>query len=213
MLKRFCLLSIAALSILFAFLPFAPTTTPVQAVGNNAKPILGWSSWSLQSISVPGYGIPWLNITHIKQASDLLKQKLGAVGFNTISIDSGWWQTSAWQGGPIAGDLYDSNGRPRSEPTKFPNGVTEAINYIHANGQKAGFYYVVGLPKAVYDANYPILGTSCHARDIAVQPLTNTNGWQDHWKINFLIPVPRHISIPLPICSLPGKSTISSWMV
>ncbi|KAB8139693.1 carbohydrate-binding protein [Chloroflexia bacterium SDU3-3] len=195
MIRRLCSIGLVALVALASLAPVAPLAPPAQAAplsyhtGLNAKPMMGWSSWSLQSLSTStGYGIPWLNITNIKRMSDLLKQKLGAYGYNQISIDSGWWQTSAWQGGAIAGDLYDSYGRPRPEPNKFPNGVTEAINYIHANGQKAGFYYVVGLPKAVYNANYPIMGTNCHARDIAVQPLRNTNGWQDHWAINYANP-------------------------
>ena len=195
MFKPVRLLSLMVIALLLGLSPVAPASTPAQArprayhTGLNPKPLMGWSSWSLQSLTgISGYGIGWLNITNIKRTSDLLKQKLGAYGYNLVSMDSGWWQTAEWRGGAIAGDLYDNYGRPRPEPTKFPNGVTEAINYIHANGQKAGFYYVVGLPKVVYNANYPILGTTCRARDIAVQPLRNTNGWQDHWAINFSNP-------------------------
>jgi hypothetical protein len=37
----------------------------------------------------------------------------------------------------------------------------------------------------VYDSNLPVSGTSCRTRDIAVQPLTATNKWGSHWKINY----------------------------
>jgi hypothetical protein len=62
------------------------------------------------------------------------------------------------------------------------------VNYIHRNGQKAGIYWVPGVPKAVEAANLPIMKTPYHAQDILVAPYTNGNGFGSAYKIDFTKP-------------------------
>jgi hypothetical protein len=53
-------------------------------------------------------------------------------------------------------------------------------SYIHGLGEKFGMYVTPGIPKAAYDQNTPIQGTSFHARDIVSDTTdyeTNYGGW------------------------------------
>jgi len=36
------------------------------------------------------------------------------------------------------------------------------VDHIHANGQKAGIYWIPGIEQPAVDGNYPILGTPYH---------------------------------------------------
>jgi hypothetical protein len=162
-------------------------TLPARAANNGlgTLPLMGWSSWSLESTNLTGYGIPYLTAENLISQSDYLHKKLQPAGYNYFNIDSGWWMDSSWKGGKIQGDQYDAYGRPMPDPVRFPNGIAAVANHIKANGQHLGMYYIVGLPRVVFYANPPILGTTCHAQDIITHPLKLTNGWQDHWAIDF----------------------------
>ena len=144
------------------------------------KPYMGWSSWSLESTAASGYGTQWLTEAHVKAEADVVHQKLQQSGYQYINIDAGWWIDSNW-----SNPTYDAYGRPVPNPGRFPDGIANVANYVHNEGLKLGIYYAVGLDIPVYNANYPIYGTSCHTQDIAVQPLTRTNGWQGSYAINY----------------------------
>jgi hypothetical protein len=83
---------------------------------------------------------------------------------------------------------YDAYGRPLADSTKFPDGMAATVEYIHRNRQKAGIYWVPGVPKVVATENTPILNTSYHVQDILVIPYTSGNGFGSTYKIDFTKP-------------------------
>ena len=153
--------------------------TCASAQVNNAgqKPYLGWSSFSQQTIQ--GDFLTQANM--ITQSDALKASGLQDHGFVYINLDSGW------QGS------FDQNGRPIPNSTTFPD-IKAMVDHIHANGQKAGLYWIPGIEQPAVDGNYPILGTSYHTQDIAVIPLAKGNAFAAnppnpyHDKIDFTKP-------------------------
>ncbi|GHO99793.1 alpha-galactosidase [Reticulibacter mediterranei] len=146
--------------------------------GLGATPYLGWSSWSLTGNHVSGYGNSWLNAAHVEAQSDAMHQKLQSHGFAYINLDAYWYKVSS---GVFGVDAY---GRWTPDTTRFPD-LAAVGSYVHHNGQKFGLYLVPGIPKNAVDQNTPIKGTSCHAKDITVQPLTEGNHFKNTYKIDY----------------------------
>lgn len=143
-----------------------------DAIGD--KPYLGWSSWSLQATKYPGYaGQGWLSAQHIKEQSDAMAAKLQAHGYRYINMDSGW------RGG------WDEFGRPTANPERFPGGIKEVADYVHAKGQKLGIYYVPGIDDDLLALNPPIQNTRFHISDIVFSPRCRANGWGGGNAIDF----------------------------
>lgn len=141
------------------------------------KPYLGWSSWSLQATKYPGYGMPWLTETHIRETSDAMREKLQAYGYTYINLDSGW------------ASGFDAYGRPAPDLKRFPDGIEGIARYVHGNGQKLGIYWIPGIGRDVYEANPAIEGTPYHIRDIVKIPLSDGNAFGDwHLKIDYSKP-------------------------
>jgi alpha-galactosidase len=158
----------------------AITHAPVaqaQVNGEAYRPYLGWSSFSQQVLD--GSFLTQANI--VAQSDALFSSGLQQHGFTYINIDSGW------QGS------FDGNGRPIPNLSTFPD-IRAMIDHIHANGQKAGIYWIPGIEQPAVDGNYPILGTSYHTRDIVVTPLQPGNAFAGaspnpfHDKIDFKKP-------------------------
>ncbi|MFB9275425.1 glycoside hydrolase family 27 protein [Cohnella cellulosilytica] len=138
------------------------------------KPLMGWSSYSLQVYNEDG--INWVTAARVKAQSDAMAAYLQDYGYEYINIDAGW------DGG------IDGYGRPVPKSALYPDGIQDVIDYVHDNGQKIGLYTIPGLPKAAYDNDTPILGTSCTARDIVVLPLRSADYWDINYKIDFANP-------------------------
>lgn len=164
---------------MFSIASLLLTRAAVQAQVNEAgqRPYLGWSTFSEQTIN-GGF----LTQANIMAQSDALRASgLQAHGFGYINIDSGW------QG------LFDANGRPIPNPATFPD-IKALIDHIHANGQKAGIYWIPGIEQPAVDGNFPILGTPYHTQDIVVEPLAPGNAFAApapapyHDKIDFTKP-------------------------
>jgi hypothetical protein len=145
--------------------------------GLGKKPFMGWSSWSLEATTFPGYGVGWLTEAHVKAQSDAMHEKLQKFGYNRVNIDSGWHDK-----------LYDAYGRPLPDPAKFPDGIAGTAAYVHKNGQLLGIYYNPGIQDELYNLNPPILGTSAHIRDIVFQPKRPATGWRSNYRIDFSNP-------------------------
>jgi len=161
------------ITVVVAFLPCA------SAQVNNAgqEPYLGWSSFSQQTIQ--GDFLTQANM--ITQSDALKASGLQEHGFVYINLDSGW------QGS------FDQSGRPIPNSTTFPD-IKAMVDHIHANGQKAGIYWIPGIEQPAVDGNYPILGTPYHTQDIVVTPLAKGNAFAAnppnpyHDKIDFTKP-------------------------
>ncbi|GCE09940.1 alpha-galactosidase D [Dictyobacter aurantiacus] len=156
--------------------------TPSAMNGLAQTPYMGWSSWSLESTKYPGYNTNWLTAANIETQADALHAKLQSHGYNYVNIDAGWWMDYNWK------PTFDAYGRPIPFPDRFPDGMASVASHIHQLGLKVGIYYGAGMDFAVYDNNYPIYGTSCHAQDIAVKPLQKTNGWLGAYAIDYSNP-------------------------
>ncbi|MFJ1747700.1 glycoside hydrolase family 27 protein [Streptomyces sp. NPDC088116] len=165
-------------------LPLALTlsTGAAEAKTPYVKPFMGWSSWSVESSSRDGYGTRWLNEGNIKNAADSLSGKLSSAGYKNLNIDAGWNFDYDWN------FHTDANGIPDADKDRFPSGMPALSDYVHGKGLKLGLYGAAGLEQEVYNKNAPILGTNCHAQDIAVKPLTPTNKWGGNWKIDYSNP-------------------------
>ncbi len=157
------------------------TTTYAASNGLVPQPFLGWSSWSLTGAHVSGYGKSWMTASDIEAQSDAMHQKLQASGYSYINLDADWYQQS---GSDFA---VDADGRWTPDTQRFPN-LGALGTYIHKNGQKFGLYLVPGIPKLAVQQNTPVLGTTCHANDIAVQPLTAGNHFGNTYKIDYTKP-------------------------
>ncbi|MGO4274201.1 glycoside hydrolase family 27 protein, partial [Paenibacillus sp. TAF58] len=157
------------------FAVFIPKGQPVLAADNGLaqKPYMGWSSYSMQVYHNNGN---WITAAQIIAQSDAMHATLQPHGYNYINVDA------AWNGS------MDEYGRPQPSTTLYPNGLSEVINHVHNNGQKFGLYFIPGMSPAAYDANLPIYGTSCHAQDIVVLPLTTSDYWNIGYKIDFSKP-------------------------
>ncbi|MGY0019670.1 glycoside hydrolase family 27 protein [Streptomyces sp. cg35] len=176
-IRRAALTAACALPLALALpSPAAQAKTPY------VKPFMGWSSWSVESSSRSGYGTHWLNEDNIKNAADSLSGKLSASGYKNLNIDAGWNFDYDWN------FHTDTHGIPDADKDRFPSGMPALSDYVHGKGLKLGLYGAAGLEKEVYDKNAPILGTGCHAQDIAVKPLTPTNKWGGSWKIDYSNP-------------------------
>jgi hypothetical protein len=151
-----------------------PNTSIVKASDNGLaqKPYMGWSSYSMQVF----HNANWITAAQIMAQSDAMHKILQPHGYNYINVDSGWTGT------------MDEYGRPQPSTTLYPNGLSEVIEHVHNNGQKFGLYFIPGMSPAVYDANLPIYGTTCHAKDIVVYPLTTADYWNIDYKIDFSKP-------------------------
>jgi alpha-galactosidase len=182
---------LCSLIALMTFMPIQHGHAQVNKPGE--KPFLGWSSWSQESHTFTNNsgamagGEAWLTEAQIKTQSDALRLTgLQWHGWEYINIDSGWALSQV--NSTDSANYYDSYGRPLPDTTKFPDGMRATAEYIHRNGQKAGIYWVPGVPKAVAAANLPILNTPYHAQDILVTPNTSGNGFGSSYKIDFTKP-------------------------
>jgi alpha-galactosidase len=161
------------LEIFLLALSFTAVSAVAQVNGLGAKPYLGWSTYSQQTI-VPSSTV--MNEQNILAQSDAMRSSgLGAHGFRYINLDAGW-----------SGD-NDAYGRTLWNTTEFPH-FLDMIQHIHANGQKVGIYLLPGLGTSIYSANLPIFGTQYHAQDIVALPLNYGQGFGYGYKIDFTKP-------------------------
>ncbi|HEX3437279.1 MAG TPA: CBM35 domain-containing protein [Pseudacidobacterium sp.] len=167
------------IALLSLFTAFIIGTAVAHAQANNVgqQPYLGWSTFSEQTINGS-----FLTQANIQAESDAMKSSgMQDHGFTYINIDSGWMGS------------FDGNGRPIPNTTTFPD-IKALIDHIHANGQKAGIYWIPGIEQPAVDGNYPILNTQYHTQDIVAIPLAQGNAFAGalpnpyHDKIDFTKP-------------------------
>ena len=97
---------------------------PLCATADN-PPLMGWSSWNT-------YGFQINDSVIQAQADAMVKLGFKDCGYNHINIDDGFF------GG------RDAQGKLLIHPTRFPNGLRGLVDYIHAQGLKAGIYSDAG---------------------------------------------------------------------
>ena len=97
---------------------------PLCAAAEN-PPLMGWSSWNT-------YGFQINDSVIQAQADAMVKLGFKECGYNHINIDDGFF------GG------RDAEGNLLIHPERFPNGLRGLVDYIHAQGLKAGIYRDAG---------------------------------------------------------------------
>lgn len=88
-------------------------------------PTMGWSSWNTYRVNISDKLI-------MKQADAMSRNGLKEVGYKYINIDDGYF------GG------RDASGELITHPVRFPNGLKQTVDHIHALGFKAGIYSDAG---------------------------------------------------------------------
>ncbi|WP_033279739.1 fibronectin type III domain-containing protein [Streptomyces sp. NRRL F-525] len=157
----------------------APTSAGHQQAALAAKPYMGWSSWSLEATSYPGYGgVSWLTEAHVKQQADVVASKLKSHGYEYINVDAGW----------VNG--FDQYARPKPNATTFPHGMKSLGDYLHHKGLKFGLYLAVGLDPAAYGDGTTAVHNApgCTTSDVVYPDLRKTNGWNSAYKMDFTNP-------------------------
>jgi alpha-galactosidase len=152
--------------------PSPPSSSTIAA-----RPYSGWSSFSQQTLTPE-----FLTQANMEAQSDTMRSSgLQAHGYDYINVDSGW------MGG------FDEFGRPIPNLMTFPD-IKAMYDHIHANGQKGGIYWIPGVEEPAVAANYPIMGTPYHIRDILAEPYRAGNSFGGdgtspyHYKIDFSKP-------------------------
>ncbi|MHA6757190.1 glycoside hydrolase family 27 protein [Streptacidiphilus sp. PAMC 29251] len=165
MYKRALVATVALASSLF--ISTLTGSAPAQAQDNGASqtPPMGWSSWS--SLRYDPSEAKLKNQAQAMHDSGLL-----AAGYKYINLDDYYIKNP--------GTTVDQYGRWVVDTGKFPDGMKNLGDFVHGLGEKFGMYVTPGIPKAAYDQNTPIEGTSYHARDIVSSTSTfesNYGGW------------------------------------
>jgi len=129
------------------------------------RPPLGWNSYD-------SFGC---FITESRALANLavFAERLKPHGYEYFVIDAGWYRRYDLAGREFPGKddtysvLHDEYGRPLPAPNFFGNGIKPLADACHAAGVKFGVHMMRGIPRAAVEANTPIKGTDCRARDIA----------------------------------------------
>ena len=123
------------------------------AAGVADTPLLGWSSWSMESSTRPGLNPngsgSWLTQANQLKQVDAVAENLKPSGYQYINIDAGWSRDIT--GGGWDTLHFDANGREIASPQRFPDGMKPVADYIHSKGLKAGIYLAVGLDIPAYN--------------------------------------------------------------
>jgi alpha-galactosidase len=118
----------------------------------------------------------------IRQAADVMAEKLRPHGYEYVVIDAGWYYQSR------AGADYtkwtmamDDVGRQVPGPEMVPSsaggaGFAPLAQYVHSTGLKFGVHLMRGVPRLAVERNLPIEGHTARAADIADK--NSVSSWQ-----------------------------------
>jgi len=116
---------------------------------------MGWNSYTGYSIAVTE--------NELLKNIDFLSEKLLPYGYDTVTVDNGWFLSGQGKGITIALDKY---GRPESHEHFFPHGLKYTIDYAHKKGVKFGIWLLRGINRRAVEENLPVEGTRYRMQDI-----------------------------------------------
>jgi hypothetical protein len=129
-------------------------------------PPMGWNSWNSFAVTI--------NEAQALETARIMARELLPAGYSIFTIDHQWYDPRA-KGYEYNADIrpvMDGFGRFQPDPVRFPSsadgkGFAALASTVHALGLKFGIHRMRGIPRAAYEANLPVAGTSYRARDIA----------------------------------------------
>ena len=127
---------------------------PVKSA-KRLSPPMGWNSYTGYSIYVTEEEL----LTNI----DFLSKKLLPYGYDTVTVDNGWFLSGRGKDAQMALDKY---GRPDSHEHFFPRGLKYTIDYAHKRGVKFGIWLLRGINRRAVHENLPVEGTKYRMKDI-----------------------------------------------
>jgi alpha-galactosidase len=123
--------------------------------------VRGWNSWDGDANPV--------NEADVLAAAAWMRDNLLQYGFDTITIDGGWYSNAS------RGNIIDAWGLPVPDPARFPSaaggaGLLPLARQVNAMGLKLGAWTIRGITPEAFAADLPIKGSSFTARDVGVAP-------------------------------------------
>ena len=125
------------------------------APADRLAPPMGWNSYT-------GYSIAVTEAELLKNI-DFMSEKLLPYGYDTVTVDNGWFLSGIGKGIEISLDEY---GRPDSNEHFFPHGLKYTIDYAHKKNVKFGIWLLRGIVRRAVDENLPVEGTKYRMKDI-----------------------------------------------
>lgn len=119
------------------------------------SPPMGWNSYTGYRTSIPE--------KEMLKNIDFISEKLLPYGYDTVTVDNGWFLSGRGKGVAMALDQY---GRPDSHEYFFPRGLKYTIDYAHKKGIKFGIWLLRGINRRAVKENLPVEGTPYHMQDI-----------------------------------------------
>ncbi len=116
---------------------------------------MGWNSYTGYSIAVTE--------DELLKNIDFLSENLRQYGYDTVTVDNGWFLSGQGKGISIALDKF---GRPESHKHFFPHGLKYTIDYAHKKNVKFGIWLLRGINRRAVEENLPVEGTKYRMQDI-----------------------------------------------
>lgn len=142
----------------------ADAVTVARPAVQQLTPPRGWNSYTGYSIAVTQ--------EELHKNIDFLAEHLLEYGYDTVTVDNGWFLSGMGEGIEIALDEF---GRPVSHPHFFPKGLQHTIDYAHSKGIKFGIWLLRGINRTAVERNLPVEGTDLRMADIVDKK--STCGW------------------------------------
>lgn len=132
----------------------------------------GWNSWDADAGPVTE--------ANILAAATWVRDNLLSFGFDTITIDGGWYSNLT-----SGGSITDAYGLPMPDPARFPSaaggaGLLPLAKRVNAMGLKLGAWTIRGVTTEAFAANLPIRGSAFSARDVGVAGAAAGCSWDPH---------------------------------
>jgi len=144
-----------SLQIVLAVMVAVISTPSIFFAEDHPTPPVGWNSYTGYSIAVTE--------EELLKNIDFLSEHLLKYGYDTVTVDNGWFLSGRGKGISMALDEY---GRPDSHKHFFPRGLKYTIDYAHKKNVKFGIWLLRGINRRAVDENLPVEGTKYRMQDI-----------------------------------------------
>jgi alpha-galactosidase len=171
-----CAFQRCAVAVSTLLLLLAATTTaqqqqpPQQRCPPSVRAPRGWNSWDAFANPV--------NESVVLAAAEWIRDNLLQHGFDTITIDGGWYSNEAAGGG----NFIDAYGLPVPDVARFPSsaggaGLLPLARRVNAMGLKLGAWTIRGVTPEAYWADLPIRNSTFTARDAGLLGVASNCTW------------------------------------